>query len=172
MTPQTQVQDQDQDQATATTPEREIVITRTLDAPRELVFAVWTDPRHVASWWGPDGFTTTIQDMNVTPGGIWRFVMRGPDGRDYNNKIVFIEVVKPERLVYRHSGEDGTEPVQFQTTVTFVERGGKTELTMRGVFESNEARDKVIKTYGALEGGKQTMGRLADYLAKLDGGAR
>jgi uncharacterized protein YndB with AHSA1/START domain len=165
-------QTRSQDQAIATTPEREIVITRTLDAPRELVFAVWTDPRHVASWWGPNGFTTTIQDMNVTPGGVWRLVMRGPDGRDYKNKIVFIEVVKPERLVYRHSGEDGTEPVQFQTTVTFAARGGKTDLTLRLVFETNEARDHVIKTYGAVEGGKQTIGRLADYLAKLDGGAR
>jgi uncharacterized protein YndB with AHSA1/START domain len=165
-------QTRSQDQAIATTPEREIVITRTLDAPRELVFAVWTDPRHVASWWGPNGFTTTIQDMNVTPGGVWRLVMRGPDGRDYKNKIVFIEVVKPERLVYRHSGEDGTEPVQFQTTVTFATRGGKTDLTLRLVFESNAARDNVIKTYGAVEGGKQTIGRLAEYLAKLPASAR
>jgi uncharacterized protein YndB with AHSA1/START domain len=131
------------------------------------VFAVWTDPDHVAKWWGPNGFTTTIHEMNVTPGGVWRLVMHGPDGRDYNNKIVFIEVVKPERLVYRHAGEPGTEPVTFRTTVTFVERDGKTDLMLRQVFESNEARDNVIKTYGAVEGGKQTLGRLAGYLASL-----
>ncbi len=157
-----------QDQAVATTPEREIVIRRTFDAPRELVFAAWTEPRHLVHWWGPNGFTTTIQEMDVKPGGVWRLIMRGPDGRDYHNKIVFIEVAPPERLVYRHSGEEGTEPVRFQTTVTFADRGNRTDLTLRMVFDTNEARDAVIKTYGAVEGGKQTLGRLGQYLATLD----
>ena len=160
------------EQAIATTPDREIVITRTFDAPRELVFAVWTDPKHLVHWWGPNGFTTTIQEMNVTPGGTWRLIMRGPDGRDYHNKIVFDEVAKPERLVYRHLGEPGTEPVRFQTTVTFAERDRRTEVTLRMVFDTNEARDTVIKTYHAVEGGKQTLGRLAGYLATRDGAVR
>jgi len=98
--------------------------------------------------------------------------MRGPDGRDYKNKIVFIEVVKPERLVYRHEPEPGTEPSTHLTTVTFADNGGKTELTLRMTFDSNETRDHIVKTYGAVEGGKQTVGRLADYLAQLDGSAR
>jgi len=158
-----------QDQVIATTPDREIVLKRTVDAPRDLVFEVWTDPKHLSHWWGPNGFTLTIHEINVAPGGVWRFIMHGPDGRDYNNKIVFIEVVKPERLVYRHSGEGDTEAVRFQTTVTFADRDGKTDLTLRMVFDSNEARDAVIKTYGAVEGGKQTLGRLGAYLAGLKG---
>ena len=166
-----QIQDQ-QEQAIATTPDREIVITRMLDAPRELVFRVWTDPKHLPHWYGPNGFTITIHEMNVTPGGEWRLVMHGPDGRDYRNRIVFEEVVPPERLVYRHLPEPGTEPVTHRTIVTFTERGRKTELTLRLVFESNAVRDQVIKTYGALEGGKQTVGRLADYLAQLGTGGR
>ena len=86
--------------------DREIVIARLIDAPRTRVFDAWTDPQQVVQWWGPRGFTTTTHKMEVRPGGVWRFVMHGPDGRDYQNKIVFIEVLKPERLVYRHAGED------------------------------------------------------------------
>src|SRR5258706_2724536 len=89
------------------------------DAPRELVWKVWTEPEHIGMWWGPDGFTTTTHKMEVKAGGVWRFVMHGPDGRDYQNKITFIEVVKPERLVYKHGGtggkeERGLKPVGFQ----------------------------------------------------------
>ena len=80
--------------------DREIIATRVFDAPRELVFKMWTDPKHVGRWWGPRGFTTTIHEMDVKPGGIWRLTMHGPDGRDYKNKVVFLEVEEPERLVY------------------------------------------------------------------------
>jgi uncharacterized protein YndB with AHSA1/START domain len=155
------------DQAVALTPDREIVIKRTLDAPRELVFSVWTDPQHLPHWYGPNGFTVTIHAMDLRPGGVWRLTMHGPDGRDYHNKIVFDEVVRPERLVYRHVVEAGTEPATHQTTVTFAARGNKTDLTLRMVFDSNAARDHAIRTYRAVEGGKQTVGRLADYLATL-----
>src|SRR5258705_101160 len=96
--------------------DREMLITRLFDAPRELVFGAWTDPERIANWWGPTGFTTTTSAMDVRPGGVWRFVMHGPDGRDYQNKIVYMEVVPPERLVYRHAGDDGTEPVNFHVT--------------------------------------------------------
>src|SRR2546430_11151240 len=81
------------------TSDREILLTRVFDAPRELVFKVWTDPEHVGRWWGPRGFTNTIHEMDVRPGGVWRFTMHGPDGVDYLNRIVFIEVARPERLV-------------------------------------------------------------------------
>lgn len=147
--------------------DREIAITRLLDAPRELVWQVWTDPKHVAQWWGPQGFTNTIDEMEVRSNGVWRFVMHGPDGRDYPNKIVFLEVVKPERLVYKHGGEKGYEPVNFHVTVTFTDRGGKTELNMRMVFPSANARDYVVKTYGAVEGLDQTVGRLEEYLRRM-----
>jgi len=172
MTAAAQSKPQSRDQAVATTPDREIIIRRTLDAPRELVFRVWTDPGHLPHWYGPNGFTTTIQEMSVRPGGEWRLVMHGPDGRDYRNRIVFDEVVPPERLVYRHVPEPGTEPATHLTIVTFEDRGGRTELTLRMVFDSNQTRDHIIRTYGAVEGGRQTVGRLADYLAQLDSGGR
>src|SRR5436190_1507702 len=139
----------------------EIAATRVFDAPRELVWKMWTDPRHVIHWWGPNGFTNTIHEMDVRPGGVWRFVMHGPDGTDYMNKIVYTEVVKPSRLVYKHvSG-----PV-FDAFVDFAERGEKTEVSMRSVFESAALRNKVAEQFGAVEGMHQTLGRLADIVAK------
>ena len=147
--------------------ERELVITRTFDAPRELVFKAWTDPKHLINWWGPKGFTNTFQEINVSPGGVWRFIMHGPDGVDYPNMIVYIEVVKPERIVYSHgSGEEG-DPGQFQVIVTFAEQGSRTKLTARMIFISAEARDKVIRESGAIEGANQTFDRLEEELAKM-----
>ena len=75
-----------------------IVTTRVFDAPRDLVWAAWTDPAHLAQWWGPDGFTTTTSAYDLRPGGTWRFMMHGPDGSDYPNRITFDEIVRPERL--------------------------------------------------------------------------
>ena len=150
--------------AASSTADREIVVTRLIEAPRELVFEAWTDPKHVDKWWGPRGFTTTTHEMDVRPGGEWRLTMHGPDGRDYKNHIVFDEIVKPERLVYRHVPEAGTEPVSFQTTVTFVAQGDHTLLTMRGLFASAKARADVVEKYGALEGAHQTIARLAEYV--------
>jgi uncharacterized protein YndB with AHSA1/START domain len=105
--------------------------------------------------------------MDVRAGGVWRFVMHGPDGVDYKNRIVFIEVTRPKRLVYKHAGEEGDEPVSFEVTVTFTEQGGKTHLNMRMLFPSKAERDHVIEKYGADEGANQTLGRLADYLATM-----
>jgi len=144
-----------------------IIGVREFDAPRELVFEAWTDPKHLAQWWGPNGFTTTTSAFDMRPGGVWRFVMHGPDGCDYENRITFDEIVKPERLVYHHGGGDDVEPVQFRTTVTFEELGGRTRLTMRGVFPSAAERARVIKEYGADKGLVQTLGRLGDYVAKM-----
>jgi len=146
---------------------RSIVAVREFDAPRELVWQAWTDPKHLAQWWGPNGFTTTTSSYDARPGGVWRFVMHGPDGRDYQNRITFEEVVKPERIVYRHGGGADVEPVQFQTTVTFEDIGGKTRLTMHMLFPSAAERDRVIKEYGADKGLVQTLARLAEHLAKL-----
>jgi uncharacterized protein YndB with AHSA1/START domain len=150
------------------TSEREIVITRVFDAPRVLVFEAWTDPRHLVHWWGPKGFTNTFREIDVRPGGVWRFIMHGPDGRDYQNKIVYDEIVKPERLVYSHHGDEG-EPVRFQTTVTFAEQGGETELTMRMVFQSATERNRVVKEYRAIEGGNHTLDRLAEHMSRISG---
>jgi uncharacterized protein YndB with AHSA1/START domain len=146
---------------------RAIVGTRVFDAPRELVWTAWTDPKHLAQWWGPIGFTTTTSAFDMRPGGVWRFVMHGPDGRDYQNRITFDEIVKPERIVYRHGGGEDVEPVQFTQTVTFEDVGGKTKLIWRGVFPSAAERERVIKEYGADKGLVQTLSRLADYVAAL-----
>jgi uncharacterized protein YndB with AHSA1/START domain len=149
--------------------DRTIVTTRVFDAPRELVFAAWTDPQHLAQWWGPDGFTTTTRSIDVRPGGVWRFVMHGPDGRDYENRITWYEIVRPERLVYSHDdGEDeAVEPIAFHTTVTFEDIGGKTRLTMHALFPSAAARDRVAREYGAVEGAQQHLARLAAHLTTM-----
>lgn len=148
--------------------DREIVATRGFDAPRDLVWKMWTTPEHVRQWWGPRGFTTTIQEMDVRAGGTWRLVMHGPDGRDYHNRIVYVEVLKPERLVYRHSPERGSEPVSFQTTVTFRAQGNKTRIDFQMLFGSAAARDQVVKTYGAVEGLNQTLDRFGEYAASRE----
>ncbi|MCU1334596.1 MAG: hypothetical protein JWO19_177 [Bryobacterales bacterium] len=147
------------------TSDREMVITRVFDAPRELVFDAWTDPKHIGSWWGPKGFKTTTYEIDVRPGGVWRFVMHGPDGVDYQNKIVYLEIVRPERLVYDHGEGDG--PGLFQATVTFAEAAGKTRLTMRALFRSAAERDEVVTKRKAIEGGNQTLDRFGEHLAKF-----
>ena len=146
----------------ARAPDLDFVITRVVDAPRAQVFKAWTDPEHVAKWWGPNGFTNTIHEMDVRPGGVWRFIMHGPDGRDFKNKVIYLEVVKPERLVYDHvSGPT------FHVTVTFAEEGKKTRLTMRMLFETAALREQTVKEFGAVEGLNQTLGRLEAHLARI-----
>ena len=142
--------------------------TRIFDAPRALVFAAWTEPRHLAQWFGPNGFSLTTHGFDFRPGGVWRFVMHGPDGRDYQNRITFDEIMPPERIAYHHGGADDVEPVQFQTVVTFEDVGGKTKLTMRGIFPSAKERDRVIREYGADKGQVETLARLADYVAQME----
>jgi uncharacterized protein YndB with AHSA1/START domain len=147
---------------------RSIVGTRVLAAPRALVFSVWTDPKHLVQWWGPNGFRTTTYAFDFRPGGIWRFVMHGPDGRDYQNRITFDEIVAPERIVYSHDGAEDVESVRFTQTVTFEDLGNdETRLTWHGKFPSAEERARVIREYGADKGLAQTMARLDDYLAAL-----
>jgi uncharacterized protein YndB with AHSA1/START domain len=151
----------------STASEREIVISRVFAAPRELVWDAMTDPQQVVKWWGPRGFTTTIEEMNVRPGGVWKHVMHGPDGTDYPNRSIFTEVVKPERIVYTHGGsKKGGPAVQFVATWTFdVVEDGKTRLTVRQVYPSAEMRDTIARVYGAVEGGRQTLARLSEHLA-------
>ena len=146
---------------------RSIIGTREFDAPRELVFCAWTDPKHLAQWWGPNGFTTTTHSFDFRPGGAWRFVMHGPDGRDYQNRITFEEIVPPKRIVYRHGGGDDVEPVEFRQTVIFEDLGNRTRITWRGDFPSAAERNRVIKDYGADEGLVETLARLGGYVAAM-----
>jgi uncharacterized protein YndB with AHSA1/START domain len=149
------------------TADREIVFSRVFDAPRELVWQAFTDPAQVVQWWGPKGFTTTIEKMDVRPGGTWNHVMHGPDGTDYPNRSVFREVVRPERIVYGHAGGKKGDPgAPFVATWIFEDVGGKTRLTGRMVFPTAAIREHVAKVYGAVEGAQQTFQRLAEFLAK------
>jgi uncharacterized protein YndB with AHSA1/START domain len=149
-----------------TASDREIIVSRTIAGPRRLVFQAYTEVRHLARWWGPDGFTTTTRSFEFRPGGVWDFVMHGPDGTDYPNRIEWLEIVPPERLVFLH-GERPDDPRAFVSTVTLVERAGATEVTMRAVFKSKAQRDEAVERFGAVEGGRQTLGRLEAYVSTL-----
>ena len=141
---------------------RQIVLSRLVQAPRDLVFKVFTEEEHVGKWWGPTGFSVTIHEMDVRVGGAWRFMMHGPDGVDYPNDLVYEEVTPPARLSYRHQ-----EP-PFRATITFDDFIGMTALTMRLVFETADARDETEEEkYGASQGGNQTLDRLGEYLASM-----
>lgn len=147
---------------------REIMLVRGFDAPRELVWDAWTQPQHVGQWWGPNGFTTTTHEIDVTPGGVWRFIMHGPDGTDYPNKIVFREVTKPERLAYDHC-DDRDEPlIHFTVRITFEEEGSGTKLTMVSTFPDEASRRKVEDEHGAFEGAIQHLQRLREYLTTME----
>jgi len=154
--------------------DREIVVSRIVAAPRELVWEVWTNPEHVAKWWGPRGFTTTIERMDLRPGGVWKHVMRGPDGTEYPGTSVFREVLKPKRIVLAHSGGKAGGPgVQFVGTWTFEAVGpNQTRVTIRMEFKTPDDCETVIKVYGAIEGGKQTLERLDGYLPSVQAGGR
>src|SRR4051812_20364132 len=134
--------------------DREIFLERVYDAPRELVWRAWTEPKHIDRWWGPDGFRNETHSMDLRVGGYWRFVMHGPDGKDWVDWVQFEEIARPERLVYRHGGE--TEEPPFHVTVTFTEEGRRTRVGMRSVFPTAQALADVMK-FGAVEGGKQTL---------------
>ena len=142
--------------------DRELSITRLLNAPRELVWEVWTNPEHIKHWWGPTGFTNTISVMDVREGGEWEFVMHGPDGTDYKNKHIYIEIVKPERIVMKHV----TAP-KFTVWVSFEEQGDKTLLTWRSEFESAEQLKQVIQVFHADVGMVQNVEKMEAYLAKM-----
>lgn len=145
--------------------EREMIFSRLLNAPRELVFDAWIKPEHLANWYGPNGFTITTNVMEAVPGGKWDFIMHGPDNDHYPNKVKFLEVQKPDKLVYTQEGDGETDDVKFHVTVSFENVEGKTLLTMRSVFDTAEQLEKVVKNYGAYEGAIQHLARLEVFLA-------
>ena len=141
--------------------DREVVITRVLDAPRELVWQAWTDPKHIVNWWGPNGFTTTIEKMDLRVGGEWKYMMVGLDGTRYPNQMAYKEIIPLSKLVSDHG--DG-ERVWFEVSVTFQEAGGGTLVTLRQLFPSKQSHDEVVEKYGAIEGGKQHFAKLEAYI--------
>jgi uncharacterized protein YndB with AHSA1/START domain/dihydrofolate reductase len=148
------------------TADREIVITRLIDAPRDLVFEVFTEVRHLAQWWGPDGFTTTTRSFDFRAGGTWDFVMHGPDGTDYQEWITWTEIVPPERITLRH-GESRDDLDAFESILAFEPQGTATRIVMRTVFPTRRLRDQAVSKYHAIEGGEQTLGHLAAYVARI-----
>jgi uncharacterized protein YndB with AHSA1/START domain len=169
--------------AASTESERDFVITRVFDAPREIVFRAWTDPKHLAQWWGPRIFTTHIYKMDVRPGGAYRIAMRGSDGVEYPIKGAYREIVKPERLVMTmdvsehpaawhdlvkpNRRKDETNPAgEMLMTATFDQVGEKTRLTVRVRLISTEIRDAMLKM-GMTEGWSESLDRLQEVVAKI-----
>ena len=145
----------------AETAEREVVISRLINAPRALVWQAMTEPEHQNRWWGPDGFSNVEVTMDFRLGGAWTFVMVGPDGTRYPNHAVFKEITPPSRWVFDHG--DG-QRVWFETTVTLDETAGGTQVTIQQIFPSKASRDEVVNKYGAIEGGKQHLAKLEKYI--------
>ncbi|MCB0955676.1 MAG: SRPBCC family protein [Ilumatobacteraceae bacterium] len=144
--------------------DREVVLVRVLDAPRQAVFAAWTDADAFCQWFGPDGFTCVVHEMDVRPGGRARFDMTAADGTLYTNRFDYLEVVPGERMVMDHGSDVDDDPSRFRVTLTFDEQAdGKTVLTLRQLHPSAEQRAAVIG-FGAVELGLQTMQKLARHL--------
>jgi uncharacterized protein YndB with AHSA1/START domain len=141
-----------------------LIHTRILDAPMDLVWEVWTTPEHIKEWWGPNGFSLTTKSMNVEPGKIWDSNMHGW-GRDFDNKIEYVEVKKPSFLSYKHFGE--SEDYNFTVSILFAEVEEKTLLTMKSIFKSKAIIEELNRRVNAIEGGKQTLNRLENYLKIL-----
>jgi uncharacterized protein YndB with AHSA1/START domain len=148
------------------TADREIVISRVIGAPRELVFEVFTEVRHLSRWWGPDGFTTTTRTFEFRVGGEWVFVMHGPDRTDYQEWICWTEIAPPERIALLH-GEFRGDPNAFESVLTFALDGAATRVEMRTVFPTRQLRDEAVAKYHAIEGGQQTLSKLAAYVTKI-----
>ncbi|MEX2160288.1 MAG: SRPBCC domain-containing protein [Anaerolineales bacterium] len=145
----------------STTADREIVVSRVLNAPPDLVFAAFTEKEHVENWWMPKGSQT--HEWDAQPGGVWRYSMPAEGGAMYPFKVTFVEISKPTRLVYDYGGEGDPDPVR--TNVTFEDEGGKTKVTLQLVFASVAAFEEA-KGYGAVGGATQALKELETYLAK------
>ena len=143
---------------------RVLVISRVLNAPRARIYAAWTEPEHLFRWWGPHGFTVLSAELDGRAGGGWRVRMRSPEGRQHTSKGIYRELVPPERLVFTFAweGDEDREPGhETLVTLSFIEEGGKTRMTLRqAVFASTESRD------GHEEGWSEAFERLAEHLAR------
>ncbi len=143
------------------TADREIRIQHRFKTPAEQLWAVWTQPEHITHWWGPDGFTSTIHEMDLREGGEWRLTLHGPDGTNYPNRSTFLEIVPLRKIVFEHFNP------HFMTTVLFEPDGEYTLLEWTMVFDTPELRDIILKAHKAEEGQKQNLQRLQTYLSGL-----
>jgi uncharacterized protein YndB with AHSA1/START domain len=139
---------------------REIVSGRVIDAPREKVFKAFADPTYLARWWGPSGFTNTFEEFDFRPGGTWRLIMHGPDGTDYPNRSVFLDIQEPARIVFEHES-----PHPFRMTITLADEGGRTRIGWRMLFEKAAERDRIAPI--AMPANEQNFDRLQAELARM-----
>lgn len=153
------------------TADREIVVSRIIEGPRRLVFAAFTNAAHLAKWCAPKGGEITTHAFDFRPGGMWDATIHGPDGSAYPNHWQWQEIVPPERIVWLYgSGRDDSNAVP--TTLTLVERGDVTEVTLRIRFASKEERDQRVAKYAAAQGARHTLDQLAAYVATTTAGER
>ncbi len=151
--------------------DREIVLSRVFAAPRELVFKAWTEAEHLTQWFGPKGFTTKTRECDLRVGGRWRFDMIAPDGKVFDNRMVFLEIESPSLLVFDHGSDKDDDPNRFRVTITFDEQNDAagfgttrgTVVTMRQLHPTKEQRDGGV-AFGAVEIGYTTMDKLAEHL--------
>jgi uncharacterized protein YndB with AHSA1/START domain len=147
--------------------DREIVLSKVFDAPRELVFRAWTEPEHFARWFGPKGFSIVMHEHDARVGGRVRFDMIGPDGTRYTNRMDYLEIVRPERLIYDHGPDQDDDANKFRVTITFdAQSDGKTVVTLRQLHP-NKARREAVIGFGAVELGYQTLDKLAAHLREM-----
>lgn len=144
--------------------DREIVLSRVINAPRERVFAAWTDPNQIRQWFGPAGFKTETLECDIRPGGRWRFIYTGPDGTKWDNRMVFLRIEAPRLIETEHGPDKDNDPTRFHVFITFDEQSvGKTVLTMRQLHPTAAQRDAGIG-FGAVEFGYQTLDKLARHV--------
>jgi uncharacterized protein YndB with AHSA1/START domain len=144
--------------------DREVVITRLVDAPRALVFEAWTDPEQLPAWFGPEGFRIETKEIDIRPGGRWRFDMIAPDGTRYGNRMAFLRLEAPAVIEVDHGSDRDEDPSAFRMLLTFDEQAnGKTIVTLRQMHPTKARRDEVIG-FGAVEYGGQTLDKLARHM--------
>lgn len=143
------------------TANNQLQIIRIFDAPVELVWEAWTNPDYLAQWWGPNGFTTTIHQMNVKAGEEWRLTMHSPDGQNFPNRSIFKEVILHRKIVFEHFNPN------FITTVIFEAQGDKTSMQWTMVFENAEMLETIVKAHKADKGLEQNVEKLEKYLSQL-----
>jgi uncharacterized protein YndB with AHSA1/START domain len=152
--------------ATELDPARILQVERLVGAPIDLVFEMFTDARHLDAWWGPDGFRNETHEMEFSVGGLWRYTMHGPDGKDWPNWIRYQEITPPTRIAYEHGGEMG-KAAHFHGVITLEPEGDQSRVTLTLIFATPEARDATLK-FGVVEGGKQTLARLDAYARDIN----
>ncbi|MFD1882302.1 SRPBCC family protein [Paracoccus pacificus] len=149
--------------------DREIVIARVVDADRDTAFRAWTDPAQIVQWFGPDGFTIETREIDIRPGGLWRFDMVAPDGTRFSNRMAFLRIETPKLIEIAHGTDSDDDPDRFRMLVSFDQQdNGKTVVTLRQLHPSAERRAIVI-AFGAVEYGAQTLGKLARFVADRAG---